>query len=117
MEYTTVYTSEENEVVERFNRTIIQMIRVILIWSRLPQGFWGEAACTTNYLRNLLSAGRDDLSLIELWHGHKPNISHIQTFGCVVHVHIPIKNKAKLDRGFISGYICRLSFKSTDANL
>ena len=108
MEYTTAYTPEENGVAERFNRTIIQMTRAMLIWSGLPQGFWGEAACTANYLRNLLPAGRDDLSPIELWHGHKPNISHIRTFGCVVHVHIPSENRAKLDRvsfqGIFVGY-------------
>ena len=65
-------------------------------------------AKTANYLRNLLPAGHDDLSPYELWEGSKPSVSHIRTFGCVVHVHIPSENRAKLDRvsfqGIFVGY-------------
>ena len=108
MEYATAYTPEENGVAERFNRTIIQMTRAMLVWSELPQNFWSEAAKTANYLRNLLPAGHDDLSPYELWEGSKPSVSHIRTFGCVVHVHIPSENRAKLDRvsfqGIFVGY-------------
>lgn len=108
MEYTTAYTPEQNGVAERFNRTIIQMARAMLIWSELPHSFWGEAACTANYIRNLLPSGQDDLSPSEQWHGHKPNVAYIRTFGCLVHVLIPSETRAKLDRvsfyGIFVGY-------------
>lgn len=77
MEYTTVYTQGKNGVAKRFNRTIIQMTRAMLTWSKFAQNFWTEAAGTANYLRNLLSEGQDDLSLNELWNGNKHNVSHI----------------------------------------
>ena len=108
MEFTTAYTPEENGVAERFNRTIIQMTRAMLMQAQLPQSFWGEAAVTANYLRNTLPGGQDDQSPIELWNGYKPEVSHIRTFGCVVHVHIPSETRAKLDRvsfqGIFVGY-------------
>ena len=59
MKYTTAYTSEENGVAEKYNRTIIQMARAMLLWAELPQRFWGEAVCTANYLRNMMPAGQD----------------------------------------------------------
>ena len=108
MEFTTVYTPKENGVAERFNRTIIQMTRAMLMHAQLPQSFWGEAAVTANYLRNILPGGQDDQSPNELWNGYKPEISHIRIFGCVVHVHIPSETRAKLDRisfqGIFVGY-------------
>lgn len=81
IEYTPAYTPEENGVAERFNRTIVQMARAILVWSKLTQKFWAEAVCTANYLRNLLPSGQDDLSPNELWNGHKPNVIHIRILG------------------------------------
>ena len=56
MKYITVYTSEKNGVAKRFNRTIVQMIRSMLIWIELSQFFWNETICTVNYFRNLMSA-------------------------------------------------------------
>lgn len=103
MEYTTVYTPEENSVAKRFNRTIIQMTRAMITWSERPQRFWAEAACTANYLRNFLPAGQDNLSPNELWDGHKPEINHLRTFGCLVHVHIHSETGAKLDRVSFQG--------------
>ena len=108
MEYTTAYTPEENGVAERLNRTIIQMARSMLIWAQLPQTFWGEAVVTANYLRNLLPAGQDDQSPNELWDDHKPEVGHVRTFGCLVHVHIPSETRAKFDKvsfqGIFVGY-------------
>lgn len=108
MEYTTPYTPEQNGVAERFNRTIVQMVRSMLTWAELPHTFWGEAAVTANYLRNLLPTSANDKSPEEAWTGHKPNIRHLRTFGCLVYVYIPSENRAKLDRvsfqGIFVGY-------------
>ncbi len=62
-EYTTPYTPEQNGVEGRYNRTIIQMVRGMLSWAELPHSFWGEAAMTANYLRNLLLVGHNRLHL------------------------------------------------------
>lgn len=39
-------TPEQNGVAERLNRTLIEMVRSMLIDSKLPQKFWGEALST-----------------------------------------------------------------------
>ena len=56
IKYIIVYTFEKNDVVKRFNRTIVQIIRSILIWVKLLQFFWSETICTVNYFRNLILA-------------------------------------------------------------
>lgn len=66
-EPTTPYTPEQNGVAERYNRTIVQMVRSILVWAELPHSFRGEAAMTASYLRNLLPTTTDDKSPEEQW--------------------------------------------------
>lgn len=77
MEYTTVYTLEKNGVLKRFNYTIVQIIRAMLIWFELPQHFWAKVACMTNYLRNFLPTGQYNLSLNKLWDGYKPEFDEL----------------------------------------
>ena len=108
VEYTSPYTPEQNGVAERYNRTIVQIVRAMLIGAKLPQKFWREAAKTANYLRNFLPSGHDTQSPEELWSGKTPSITHLRTFGCLVHVHIPKERRAKLDKvsyqGIFLGY-------------
>ena len=82
-EPTTPYTPEQNGVAERYNRIIVQMIRSMLVWAKLPHSFWGEAAMTANYLRNLLPTAKVDRSPEEKWAEQKPDICHLRTFGCL----------------------------------
>ena len=99
IEYTTLYTLEQNKVAEQFNRTIIQIVRSMLIWAELPHTFWKEAAVTANYLRNFLLTGvNGDKLPEEAWTGHKPDIWHLCTFGCLVYVYIPCETWVKLNQ-------------------
>lgn len=43
---------EQNGVAERLNRTLIEMVRSMLIDANLPHTFWAEALCTAVYLKN-----------------------------------------------------------------
>ena len=43
---------EQNGVAERFNRTLVEMVRSMLADSELPKSFWAEALATAVYLRN-----------------------------------------------------------------
>lgn len=108
MEYTTPYTPEQNGIAKQFNRTIVQMVRSMLTWAELPHIFWGKAAVTANYLRNLLPTNANDILPEEAWTSQKPSIHHLRTFGCLVYIYIPSENRAKLDRvssqGIFVGY-------------
>ena len=51
---TAPYSSQQNGVVKRKNRTLKEMINPILISFGLPQNLWGEAILSANYILNKL---------------------------------------------------------------
>ena len=92
-EATAPYSSSSNGVVERVNRTLFDMVRPMLIRSKLPSPFWGEAIDTATKILNRLptKSNPDDVSPHEAWFGKKPSISHFRQFGCVAYARIPTK--------------------------
>ena len=46
-------TPQQNGVVERRNRTLLDMIRSMMSFSTLPLSFWGYALETTTYILNM----------------------------------------------------------------
>lgn len=98
-EFTTAYTPEQNVVAERLNRTLMQMVSAMQMWSGLPRSFWGNAVLTVNYLKNRLPSKRQDIKTpYEMWHQKRPDIGHIRTYGCLVHVHVPSETRAKMNK-------------------
>jgi hypothetical protein len=74
-------------VVERQNQTIIGMARSMLKAKGMPAEFWGEAVSTAVFVLNRCptKALKGQMSF-EAWHGRKPNVAFLRTFGCVGHV-------------------------------
>ena len=76
-------TPQQNGVVERNNRTLVNIARTMIIESNLSQSFWAEAvnrAChVTNrcLIRSLLNK-----SPYELLNNRKPMLSYLRAFGC-----------------------------------
>ena len=107
-ELTAGYTPSQNGVAERLNRTVITKARALLAAAQLPAEFWGEAAHTANYLRNLTPLEADETSPEQLWTGNKPKASHLRVFGCVAYTHIPSERREKLEqtaaKGIFVGY-------------
>jgi len=81
-------TPQQNEVVERKNRTLEDMTRTMLIASGLPRNFWAEPLNTSCYIINRCMI-RPILNKTpyELFKGRKPNIMHLKIFGCKCYVH------------------------------
>ena len=50
-ELTVPKTPQQNGVAERLNRTLVEMARSMLLDSKLPKKFWGEAISTAVYLK------------------------------------------------------------------
>ncbi|GJR59039.1 retrovirus-related pol polyprotein from transposon TNT 1-94 [Tanacetum coccineum] len=78
----TLRTPEQNGVVERRNRTLVEAARTMLLAFKLPLFFWAEAIATACYTQNI--------SIIILTHAktayhiindRKPSIKHIHIFG------------------------------------
>ena len=51
-EFSTPKTPQQNGVVERKNRVIQEMARVLLLNRKIPQKFWGEAMNTSCHISN-----------------------------------------------------------------
>lgn len=106
---TCPYTPEQNGLSERMNRTLVEKARCMLFDAQLSKKFWAEATNTAVYLQN-----RTGLSVLqgktpyELWHGVKPDISHLRVFGSTVMTHIAKEKRQKWDKkaqkGILVGY-------------
>ena len=51
-EKTVAYSPEQNGLAERFNRTLIECMKSILMDSGVGGDFWAEAIATAAYLKN-----------------------------------------------------------------
>lgn len=87
---TAPYTPQQNRVVERKNRTIMEMTRCLLHEKNLPKEFWVEAANTAVFLLNRLpSKALTGKTPFEAWYGFKPKLLNLKNFGCFCFSYIP----------------------------
>ncbi|CAJ2637485.1 unnamed protein product [Trifolium pratense] len=103
-------TPQQNGVVERKNRSLIELARTMLSDSNLPKYFWADAVSTACYVSNRVII-RPILKKTpyELFKGRKPNISHFHIFGCKCFVLNNDKDNLgkfdeKSDEGIFLGY-------------
>ncbi|WVZ63374.1 LOW QUALITY PROTEIN: hypothetical protein U9M48_013011 [Paspalum notatum var. saurae] len=77
------YTPPQNGVVERKNRTLVEMAQMILDEHRNSRRFWAEAVNTACYIANriFLRAFLGKTSY-ELRFGRQPSVKHLRAFGC-----------------------------------
>ncbi|MCO5557929.1 hypothetical protein L7F22_011502 [Adiantum nelumboides] len=95
---TTPYTPSQNGVVERKNRTIMEMARAMLAHASLPRSYWAEACNTAVYIQNRFpTRALQDMTPFQAYYGRKPTVSHFRVFGCSAFVHIPKEKRQKLD--------------------
>nr|GFA90438.1 hypothetical protein [Tanacetum cinerariifolium] len=82
---TAPYSPQQNGVMERRNRTVMEMARSLLKGRNVPGEFWGEAVRHAVYLLNCLpSKSFPNITPYEAWYGKKPNLKHLKTFSCIV---------------------------------
>lgn len=81
--FSSPHTPQQNGVMERKNRTLVEMARAMICDSGLPKYFWGEAVNTACYILNraLVRKGLNKTPY-ELWKGRKPKIGYFRAFGC-----------------------------------
>ncbi|GJS54680.1 zinc finger, CCHC-type containing protein [Tanacetum coccineum] len=96
--YTAPYSPQQNGVVERRNRTVMEMVRSSMKYMCVPDVLWGEAVNHAVYVLNRLATkALDSCTPYEKWTGRKPEVSHFRVFGCVAHVKVTRGHLKKLD--------------------
>ncbi|GJS92692.1 retrovirus-related pol polyprotein from transposon TNT 1-94 [Tanacetum coccineum] len=108
-QFSIARTPQQNGVVERRNRTLVEAARTMLIFSRLPEFLWAEAVATACFTQNRsIIHTRYNKTPYELLRGRKPNIAYFHVFGSLCY---PTndrddlgKMKPKADIGVFIGY-------------
>ena len=96
-------TPQQNGVSERRNRTLMDMIRSMLINLILPVSLWMYSLKTVMYLLNRVPSKTVPKTLFELWTNRIPSIRHLHVWGCQAEIRIYNPQERKLDARTISG--------------
>lgn len=96
---TAPYTPQQNEVVERHNRTLKEMTSIILKHMNIPNYLWGEAVRHATYLINRVGTRTlDSQTVYEVFKKKKkPSVRHLRVFGCVGYAKVDAPHLKKLD--------------------
>lgn len=95
---TASYTPQQNGVVERRNRTLLEMTRSILKAMKVPNYLWGEAIRHSTYVINRVpTRALENMTPYECLREKKPNLAHLRVFGCLAHSKVEPANLKKLD--------------------
>ena len=103
-QYTMHSSSDQNGVVERRNRTLMDMVRSMRSNTKIPQYLWSEALKTAVYILNRVPTKVVPKTPFKLFKGWKPSLRHICVWGCPSEVRIYNPQEKKLDPRTISGY-------------
>nr|GEV75014.1 retrovirus-related Pol polyprotein from transposon TNT 1-94 [Tanacetum cinerariifolium] len=105
----SVWTPQQNEVVERRNRTLVEAARTMLIFSRAQLFLWAEEIATVCFTQNRsIIHRRFNKTPYELINGRKSDISFLHVFGALCYPKNDREDIRKLgakgDIGFFIGY-------------
>ena len=81
-QYSSPRTPQQNGVVERKNRTLIEAARTMLSESRLLMYFWAEVVNTACYTQNRTLINKDLMKTpYEIMNNKKPTLKYFHVFG------------------------------------
>ncbi|CAN0862290.1 Retrovirus-related Pol polyprotein from transposon TNT 1-94 [Linum grandiflorum] len=89
--------SEQNGIIERKNRHVMELARALLLSSHVPQTFWPEVVQTVVYSINCqISNTLQNKSPFSVLYNKQPRYSRLRTFGCTCFVLVPRHERTKL---------------------
>ena len=83
---TPPYTHQTNSVSERRNRTLLDMVRSMMSFSKLPISLWGYALEIAARVLNILPSKSVASTPYKIWKGKKPDFSYFRVWSCIAHV-------------------------------
>nr|GEW34509.1 hypothetical protein [Tanacetum cinerariifolium] len=109
-EFFDVRTPQQNGVVERRNRTLVEAARTMLTFANLPLFLWAESISTACFIQNRSIIHKHFVKTpYELMNKRKANFKFFHVFGCRCYLFNDYddvgKLKAKRDIGVFVGYL------------
>ena len=93
-QFSATRTPQQNGVVERKNRTLIEVARTMLLDAKMPTCFRAEVVSTACYVQNRTLINKDTgKTPYNLMSGKKPTFKHLHAFGSKCFV---LKDNSKL---------------------
>ncbi|GJY56895.1 retrovirus-related pol polyprotein from transposon TNT 1-94 [Tanacetum coccineum] len=103
-ETSTARTPEQNGVVERRNRTLVEAARTMLSAAKVPLFFWAEAIATTCFTQNRsLVIPRHEKTPYHIINGRKPSVKFFHIFGSLCYI---VRDGENLDKMKEKGDAC-----------
>ncbi|KAJ8884213.1 hypothetical protein PR048_016070 [Dryococelus australis] len=100
------YMHQHQGMAERFNRTLLDKVRALILDSASPEDLWDEASYTANYLVSRSPTKGQSETPAKLWYRRKHNVSNLR-FGCEAHAKIKrhqLKFKSRSQKLLFVGY-------------
>ncbi|GKF11540.1 retrovirus-related pol polyprotein from transposon TNT 1-94 [Tanacetum coccineum] len=103
-ETSTTQTPEQNGVVERRNRTLVEAARTMLSVAKVPLFFWAEAIATACFTQNRsLVIPRHEKTPYHIINGQKQSIKFFHIFGSLCYI---VRDGENLDKMKEKGDAC-----------
>jgi len=80
-------TPQQNSVVERRNRTLLDMVMSMMAHANLPVSFWEDALLTATYVLNRMPNKSVPATPYVLWYGRKASMDHLHPLVSTGYIH------------------------------
>ncbi|GKG05653.1 retrovirus-related pol polyprotein from transposon TNT 1-94, partial [Tanacetum coccineum] len=95
-ETSTAQTPEQNGIVERQNRTLVEASRTMLSAAKVPLFFWAEAIASTCFTQNRsLVIPRHEKTPYHIINARKPSVKFFHIFGSLCYI---VRDGENLDK-------------------
>lgn len=87
------YNTQQNGLVEKMNKSLLERVGSMMIDARLFKDLWGEALKIVAHLINRSpSSTIDFLTSMQKWSGHQLDFKNLKAFRCAAYAHIKDDN-------------------------
>ena len=90
-EFSSPYSPHQNGTSERSFRTLFEMVRCMLIQSKLPKELWNYATRYAASIRNRCYNNRLKMTPFQAFTNKKPDVSKLQVFGSTCYAYVQEK--------------------------
>ncbi|GKF86646.1 retrotransposon protein, putative, ty1-copia subclass, partial [Tanacetum coccineum] len=79
---TYTYTPQHNDVFEKKNCTLLDIVRSMMNLTTPSLSFWDYALETATRILNMVPTKKVDKTPYKLWYRKVPNLSYLKVWGC-----------------------------------